>query len=179
MGRLLKYYGDYVIGKESNWQSFCTKFELDWTNELKPTARKGVSQFETEDVYLIELVQTDERMLYIASKETGLFVLKQHLVSQLGIDSIYKLRDKKGNGIFVRDIEDEVNEVYLIDKPWALLNIYYSCDSTCPSYFADSAAVITYMNENHTTYTTISRLTYLGLLLNVFYDASEMEYYNE
>jgi len=169
MSRLLKYYGDYIIGKESNWETFCAKYDLDWETELKPTARKGVNQFESDDVYLVELNQTDERMLYVASKETGLFALKQHLSSQLGIDSIYNLKDKSGDVIFVYD---GGTEEYVIVRPWALLNIYYSCDSTCPSYFTNSDAVRTYMNENHSTYATISRLTYLGLLLNVFYDST-------
>lgn len=74
----MKYYGDYILGTEVQWQTFCQNFNMNW-NEVKLNARIGT------DLFLVELFDTNFRKLARAY-ELGMVCLKQYQASQLGKD---------------------------------------------------------------------------------------------
>lgn len=86
----LRYYGDYILGSEVQWETFCLNFSLDWL-ELKAKARKSV----IGEIYLVELWNTNLRKL-MRAKELGMVLLKQYQAAQLGTASHTTLKNEDG-----------------------------------------------------------------------------------
>lgn len=94
----IQYYGDYIVGTATNWQTFAGEFDLD-TQSLIPIARKSVTQTAQGDwLYLVELWDTDFHEVLRAWK-CGLLPLKQWQASQLGQPFI-QIRAKDGSRLF-------------------------------------------------------------------------------
>lgn len=90
-----RLYGEYMVGKAADWQTFATEFGLD-VQTIMPLARKSITQTSQGDwLYLVELWDTDFHEVLRAWK-TGLLPLKQWQASQLG-QPFVQLRDKAGN----------------------------------------------------------------------------------
>ena len=137
----MKYYGDYLVGKQSDWQAFATEFGLVIA-DLMAVARQSTLKVQPADewLWLVELWDTDFHQIVRAWKH-GILPMKQWQASQMG-SPIANIKGKDGLPIIA-------GGNIIADREAALLQWAYLLEPTMPDDLTP-AQIITFITANNT-----------------------------